>query len=61
LDLSCWFNTGNIPNDERNDDGSYSKFVKANYDFWIDWGDGTPMEHYDNKSPKARSPFASCI
>ncbi len=42
MDLSqCWFYTGSFSNGSAG-----SKTVQ--YDFGIDWGDGTPMDYYNN-------------
>lgn len=39
MDLSrCWFYTGSFSNVTEN--------VTADYNFFIDWGDGSPTEHY---------------
>jgi hypothetical protein len=53
LELTSFFNTGGMNNEKEavlSED--YSETVETNYDFWIDWGDGTEMEHYNNKSRK---------
>jgi alkyl sulfatase BDS1-like metallo-beta-lactamase superfamily hydrolase len=34
----CWFYTGSFSNVTEN--------VTADYNFFIDWGDGSPTEHY---------------
>ena len=47
LDISSWFKTGEFPNGDE--------MVKANYDFWIDWGDGKELEHYDLNSDRCPS------
>lgn len=39
----CWFYTGNFPN------GS-GKRETAKYDFSIDWGDGSKLDYYDDKT-----------
>ena len=42
MDLSrCWFYTGSFSNVTEN--------VTAKYDFLIDWGDGSPTEHYTDQ------------
>lgn len=40
-DISTWFYTGSFRNGS---DGQ----ITANYDFLIDWGDGSKLEHYNN-------------
>ena len=53
LELTSFFNTGGMNNEkEAVLSETYSETVETNYDFWIDWGDGTEMEHYNNKSKK---------
>lgn len=46
LDLSGWFYTGKIYNN-TNEKGE-AEFVQPEYDFWIDWGDGSAIEYYNN-------------
>lgn len=48
LDLSGWFYTGKLFNGAK-EDGTVD-FVYPEYDFWIDWGDGSAIEHYDKSS-----------
>lgn len=53
-----WFYTGDFRNGYKTDaDGNIlldangnkiEEFVTAKYDFLIDWGDGSALEHYDN-------------
>lgn len=47
-DISTWFYTGEFPN------GSQGK-ITAKYDFDVDWGDGSPLEHYNNSMGENRS------
>lgn len=46
--ISTWFYTGKIPNGT---DGR----VPVKYDFDVDWGDGSPVEHYNNSMGENRS------
>ena len=47
MDISdTWFYTGSFKN------GS-GEPVTATYDFDIDWGDGSPIEHFDNTMAKS--------
>lgn len=55
-----WFYTGEFRNGYKTDaDGNIllnengnkiEEFVTAKYDFLIDWGDGSALEHYDRNS-----------
>ena len=55
-----WFYTGKFRNGYKTDEnGNYilnennqriEDYIEANYDFLIDWGDGSPLEHYDRNS-----------
>lgn len=45
MDISnTWFYVGSFNNGEET--------VTAKYDFDIDWGDGSPIEHFDNSMAK---------
>ena len=45
-----WFYTGEFSNGYTYDENGNKRteYVTADYDFLIDWGDGTAVEHYDN-------------